>query len=203
MSEQPANLAQALVAAQAEMPALQRDKINPHFGHSYLSLETLLAEVLPALNRHGLAVSQWPSFTSDGEKLVPTLETVLVHGLSGETWKGVMLLLPSKMDAQGQGAAITYAKRYAIMSLLGLSADEDDDGNAAATRRGSGGRARTRSVISEPQRRRLRAVQQDAGVSDATLRQMVRSIAGVESSKDIPRDKYDALVAAVEGREAA
>ena len=41
----PATLLVALLAAQAEMPALQRDRLNPHFQSRYLSLETLLAEL--------------------------------------------------------------------------------------------------------------------------------------------------------------
>lgn len=204
MSDTP-TLAQALVAAQADMPALQRDKINPAFRSKYLSLEALLAEVLPVLNRHGLAVSQWPSFTAspDGTEFVSTLETMLVHGPSGETWKGSMLLLPSKRDAQGQGAAITYAKRYALTALCGLSADEDDDGNTASAQRGrTAASSAAAPVISDTQRRRLRAIQQESGVSDATLKQMVKQIAGVDSSTQIPRDKYEALVSAVQAEKA-
>ena len=40
-------------------------------------------------------------------------------------------MLNGKEDAQAQGSAITYARRYALMSMLGLVADTDDDGEAA------------------------------------------------------------------------
>jgi hypothetical protein len=46
-----------------------------------------------------------------------------------------MLLCAAKRDPQGQGAAITYARRFAYMSVLGLVADKDDDGNAATRAR--------------------------------------------------------------------
>jgi hypothetical protein len=39
-----------------------------------------------------------------------------------------MQLLLSKNDAQGQGSAITYARRYALCAVLNLVADDDDDG---------------------------------------------------------------------------
>lgn len=54
------------------------------------------------------------------------------------------------------------------------------------------------NVISDAQRRRLRAIQTAGGVSDEALRAMVDAIAGVDSSKLIPVAKYEALVAAVE-----
>ena len=37
----------------------------------------------------------------------------------------------SKQDAQGYGSALTYARRYGILTLCGI-APEDDDGNAAS-----------------------------------------------------------------------
>ena len=42
-----------------------------------------------------------------------------------------MPLLVSKNDMQGYGSAVTYGRRYGLMSLAGI-APEDDDGNAAA-----------------------------------------------------------------------
>jgi hypothetical protein len=38
---------------------------------------------------------------------------------------------PVKADPQGEGSALTYARRYALMAIAGI-APEDDDGNAAA-----------------------------------------------------------------------
>lgn len=189
-------LTKALVAAQKAMPDLQRDKINPAFKSRYLSLETLLSEVLPVLNEHGLAVSQWPTYISDESGLRPALRTILVHGDTGETLEDTMLLLAVKDDPQGQGSAITYAKRYALMALCGLSADEDDDGNAASRQRKPARQAGGK--ITEPQRKRLFAVQKARAVTDDRLRELVKEIAGVESTADIPAAKYDDLIRAVE-----
>jgi hypothetical protein len=115
----------ALLEVQKEAPALQRDGLNPHFKSSYVTLETVMQTVLPILNRHGLVVVQ--ATTGDDE-----LRTKLVHAESGEYEESYMRLRISKDDAHGYGSAVTYARRYAIMGMLGLVADADDDGNAAS-----------------------------------------------------------------------
>jgi hypothetical protein len=43
-----------------------------------------------------------------------------------------MPLLLTKEDPQGQGSAITYARRYALCAVLNLVGDDDDDGNGAS-----------------------------------------------------------------------
>lgn len=121
-------LAQALLAFQADAPALQRDAINPHFRSKFISLESLMTAVVPVANKHGLVITQFPTVV-DGQ---PALRTRIVHAESGESLEDRMLLMPAKTDPQGQGSAITYARRYALMAALGLVADEDDDGNAAS-----------------------------------------------------------------------
>jgi hypothetical protein len=55
------------------------------------------------------------------------------------------------------------------------------------------------NVISEPQRRRMMAVARESGVSTDDLKAIVVDIAGVSSSKEIPTDKYDAVIATIEG----
>jgi hypothetical protein len=63
------------------------------------------------------------------------LTYILVHAESGTELRGEMALLPAKADPQGQGSAITYARRYALMAVLGLVADEDDDGNEGSKKK--------------------------------------------------------------------
>lgn len=136
--ETPDTLAKALVAVQSELPKLEKAALNPHFKSKYISLDTIMAEVLPIVNRHGLAWVTEPGY--DGEELVLTYG--VIHAASGEERFCTMKLLAAKDDPQGQGAAITYARRYSITSFFGISADEDDDGNrATASRQASRQRA--------------------------------------------------------------
>lgn len=121
-------LAEALVAFQADAPKIALDAENPHFRSKFPSLAGVMDTVRPALAKQSLGLMQLPSVV-EGQ---PALTTRLVHGPSGESVESTMLLLPAKSDPQGQGSALTYARRYAVLGLLGLVGDEDDDGNAAS-----------------------------------------------------------------------
>jgi hypothetical protein len=121
-------LAVALIAAQAEFPAIPKTYSNPFFQSKYADLADVKAVADPIITKHGLAVTQLPSQNDRGDTLV----TMLLHS-SGQFIKAEMQLHLAKPDAQGQGSALTYAKRYAYMAALGLVADLDDDGNSAST----------------------------------------------------------------------
>jgi ERF superfamily len=128
-------LAGALLAVQREAPALHKDatavvptKSGGKYSYSYISLGSVMDQVLPLLNKHGLVLMQFPC-ALEGR---PALRTRLVHAASGESVEDTMLLAVEQTDPQGQGSAITYARRYSLMAALGLVADEDDDGNTAS-----------------------------------------------------------------------
>lgn len=125
-----------LLALQKELPKLQKTGINPHFKNKYVPLEELMQQVLPLINKHNFVLTQCPAH-EDGE---PTLIYGIVH-TSGAKLEGTMLLLSKGADPQSQGSAITYARRYSLMSLLGLVADADDDGNQATVSQASSPRS--------------------------------------------------------------
>ena len=121
-------LASALAQAQAEFSAVPKGSTNPFFKSKYAGLPEVVSHTAPILAKHGLAISQF----IDGEYLgSDALVTYLIHK-SGQFISHVMPLHLPKNDPQGQGSAVTYARRYAYMSALGVVADEDDDGNKAS-----------------------------------------------------------------------
>jgi uncharacterized protein (DUF3820 family) len=61
------------------------------------------------------------------------LVTTLLHS-SGQWVRGVYPVNPIKNDPQAIGSAITYARRYALASIVGVVAEEDDDGEMAMGR---------------------------------------------------------------------
>lgn len=119
----------ALLAAQAEFPSIPRDGYNPHFKSRFSSLKAVQNATRPVLAAHGLLLSQWPCSTADGK---PALLTKLAHE-SGQWMEEVTPLLLTKSDPQAHGSAITYLRRYAWSSVLGLVTDEDDDDGNVAT----------------------------------------------------------------------
>lgn len=123
----------AYVKAQGAMGDVIKDANNAHFDTKYATLAGVLGAVMPAFTENGIVAIQSPSF--DGEVL--TIETVLMH-VDGGWMKSILSVRPGKPDAQGLGSAITYLRRYVMLSLAGV-APEDDDGNAASVG-GEGGK---------------------------------------------------------------
>jgi hypothetical protein len=120
-------IATALAKAQAEMGKALKQSNNPHFKSKYADLGNVMDACLPALNAAGIAVIQ-PTGEDEHGRYV---ETVLIHGESGESLTCRVPLIVSKNDMQGYGSAVTYGRRYGLMAMAGI-APEDDDGNAAA-----------------------------------------------------------------------
>ena len=124
----------ALIAARNEMPRVIKDSENPHFRSKYADLAGCLEACEPSLGKHGLAVLQTPRW-ADGSL---SLETTLAH-ISGE-WISSEYPMPADYSRpQTVGAALTYARRYAYLCIVG-KAPEDDDGETAMGR-GSNGHA--------------------------------------------------------------
>lgn len=116
----------ALAAAQMEMGPALKDSNNPAFRSKYADLASVMAACMGALNKHGICVMQ-PTGEDEAGRYV---KTILAH-TSGETVECRVPLIVGKNDMQGYGSAVTYARRYGLMSMAGI-APEDDDGNAAA-----------------------------------------------------------------------
>jgi len=116
-------LEKAFLLFQASMTPVTKKGKNPHFKSTYTKYEDVVASVLPNLTEVGLSFRHTSRF-GDG---VWYLGTKLIHAESGSHSEVFEMPCPiGKM--QDMGSAITYAKRYTLMALLGLPS-EDDDGH--------------------------------------------------------------------------
>jgi hypothetical protein len=115
-------LAKALAGAQAELEDAKKDAVNPHFKNKYSSLSSVRAELRRVLPKYGLATPQTTRPHGDAGVCVVTW---LVHE-SGEWIRGELFVPVGKKDAQGFGSALTYARRYGLVTITGISADDDD-----------------------------------------------------------------------------
>lgn len=184
-------LLSSLLAVQKDAPALQKTKINPAFKSKYVSLDSLMEQIVPVLNSHGLV---WTTLPTRDEQGQPALTYRLIHAESGEAIDGTMPLMLAKSDPQGQGSAITYARRYSLMAVLGLVADEDDDGNKASNRKsaaaqnGSSGPTATEADVAE-----VKTAMK--GLTNAKIKLVFGSVGlQVEALEEIPRAKLPALI---------
>lgn len=123
-----ADLSHALAKAQGEFTEIRRDKtvtVKTKAGYTYTfdyaPLETILRATKGALSKHGLALTQ----LVEGQNLV----TKLLFG--DASLENRIPIMASEGGPQAYGSALTYARRYGITLLLGVCADDDDDGNAA------------------------------------------------------------------------
>lgn len=128
--DKPISIYKALAEVQKEVGALERNETNPFFKNSYININGTLEAVQPVLHKHNLVVTQ-PLVSLEGK---PALKTILASTETEQTIESI-IVMEENPDPQKMGSAITYYRRYALISLLGLpTADkEDDDGNAAST----------------------------------------------------------------------
>ncbi len=156
-SEEINELAAAISMAQGEIENASKNSANPHFKSKYADLAEVINCIRPVFSKHGLSVTQFPSY--DGG--VVSVETVIAHK-SGQWMSGTISAPVSKQDAQGVGSATTYCRRYALAAAACL-AQEDDDGENAIGRAKQSAPAKK---ITDSQAADLTAIMEQVG-SDA------------------------------------
>jgi hypothetical protein len=118
-SESIVNLTKALAKFHSTVGKISKDAKNPFFKSNYASLSHILQEIQDPLEVSGLVISQFPN--GDG------LTTLLIHCESGEYLEATYTMPVAKQnDPQALGSAISYARRYAVSSILSLQIDDDD-----------------------------------------------------------------------------
>jgi hypothetical protein len=116
------NLFKALSNFQNEVPIIHKG--TQGYGYTYADLPAIFEIIQPLLKKHGLCFTQ----CLNGDQL----ETTLFHIESGEQIKS-SANLPQGVELKGMnafqvaGSSITYFRRYALSSMLGLITDVDND----------------------------------------------------------------------------
>ncbi len=113
-----------LAEVQAEFGAISKDRENEFFTSMYFNVDSLLAQLQPILHKHGLALLQ-P--IRDG-----VVTSIIFDQEDDDQFVQSSLELPKLENPQKLGSAITYYRRYSLVSLMALRAGDDDDGHAAA-----------------------------------------------------------------------
>jgi len=119
-------LAIALNKVQAVLEGAKKDSVNPFYKSKYADLESVWEAARPLLATNGLSVTQTLGYVLSGNgEMMTTLITTLLHE-SGQYISGEMPLLLKTPDPQGQGSAISYARRYGLAAILGIYQTDDD-----------------------------------------------------------------------------
>ena len=118
----PRNLFKALADFQQEVPVIHKGTTG--YGYTYADLPAIFEAINPLMKKHGLGFTQLMQGTS--------LETRIFHVESGEYLQS-FADIPQDVQLKGMnnfqvaGSAITYFRRYALSSALGLVTDKDTD----------------------------------------------------------------------------
>ena len=116
------NIYQKLHLAKQSMGKVIKNATNPHLKRNYADINSIIDTVEPILLDHGLLLIQ----PVKDDKVY----TIVVDIENGDRFESFMTL-PPITDAQKLGGAITYFRRYTLVSLLSLQA-VDDDGHEAS-----------------------------------------------------------------------
>lgn len=130
------SLAAALVAALSDLSVVEKNRTakidtkgGGNYSYGYADIADVVKATRPVLAAHGLVALTPVHEHSDG--LACTV--VLLH-TSGERLNLGPFPFPHGRDAQATGSMVTYHRRYALISALGIATGEDDDGAAAVAR---------------------------------------------------------------------
>ena len=119
------HLFKALAAFQQEVKPIFKG--TKGYGYSYADLPTIFDKINPLLNKHGLGFTQLINTHEEDNYL----NTIIFHVESGETLESNTLIpqatLKGMNDYQSFGSGVTYFRRYALSSALGLVTDKDTD----------------------------------------------------------------------------
>ena len=186
MTAKPETLAGAMALAFAEIESATKAAAGQvgQQRYKYADLTSVIEAIKPALVANGLFFTQEPRVNDRGVEI----ETVL-HHKGGETYSLGCLFVPAaNNNAQGFGSALTYARRYALVTAFGVPV-EDDDGKAASdpAPKREAKSANVLAVITDEQRVELMALFDRLGVPVAEFLKIAK-ISGLEK---LPAEKFE------------
>ena len=118
-------LYKALAAFQQECPIIAKD--SKAYNYKYADLPSIVEIINPLLKKHSLGFIQ-PLQYAEG---VRKIQTIVFHTESGNSIESVVDIPEVEFKGmnlyQSMGSGITYLRRYALSSALGIVTDEDND----------------------------------------------------------------------------
>ena len=120
----------ALSEFRAKVGKIAKDGSNPAFRSKYATLHGILDAIEMPLRECGLTFVQTFNATTDGSLWLTT--EIVQLDLDEPGIVSTVVMKPVDGKPQSYGSCATYARRYGLVTTLGLNVDEDDDGNAAS-----------------------------------------------------------------------
>jgi hypothetical protein len=177
---EPKDLFAAMANAFPKIEGAIKDSNNPHFKSKYADLSSVVEAIKPALVANRLFFVQVNHEQTGGV----CVETMVCHSSGQQMSFGKLFVPAGKNDAQGYGSALTYARRYSLMTAFGVC-PEDDDGNAAV--KGAQPAQEPSAPITEDQFRELQDLVERTDTDLEPLCQYYK----VAALKFLPSDRFE------------
>lgn len=153
--------------SQERLTAL-KNKANPHLKSKYADLSSVYEVAMPAMQKAGLvAVTTTNTETAD----LVGVSMRLIHAVSGQWVEGSTLFKIPMATPQAVGSAITYGRRYLMLTMLNMVADDetDDDGHNGTKQPGDKAPARRqvppKSKADDPRQYLVKLIGEWSGVA--------------------------------------
>lgn len=178
-------LAKALVAFQKTVPTVGKTrtariptKNGGEYTYKYADLADIQEAIKEPLSQNGLAVTQFLIGGSDG---YTGIQTIIWHE-SGQSISGTTEVPTDGKTAQEAGSLFTYYKRYALGAALGISTEDDDDGQAGNSKPQAKPVASSTKPASDKQLEFIRSLAEKAGFDKAGIQKRLTTITTAEEA---------------------
>lgn len=191
-------ITKAFLEFQKQVKGIKKD--GQGYGYQYITLDQILELVRPALSLQSITLNQdVGSIVSATGEVLTTVVTRITH-ITGEWLESDPLIMKpvniakngtvSPVTPQNSGSAITYAKRYQLTGMLGLSADLDDDAAAVSSNAQEWGQK-----VTPAQLQLMGQLMAQTGVTKETINPiMIQEIKVVKKSTDLSQEEADKII---------
>lgn len=116
------------MAGQSSLETAIKNSSNPFLKNKYADIQEILDKVKSAFHENNYIIVQEGGADENGE----FIDTKLIH-TSGNFFNCKIYMQYKKGDMQSLGGAVTYARRYGLLSVTGIPVDDDDGTSAIGT----------------------------------------------------------------------
>lgn len=194
--EDKPELAAAILEVQGKLQIVDADMENAYFNTQYTSLKKLRFELRTPLADAGLLVMQYPGACQDG---VLVIHTFITHAETCQTMEfATSVPVGEGASLHRFGAAITYARRYILVSFFFLVTGDEDDTDGNETSLAGRGYAEAAmpaitGTISANDLKTLRALIRRSPITEKEITQ----VQSLKTLTDLPAERVPALLARI------
>ena len=182
--------AAAFVALQSDMPAIQAVKAVPNndgtIRYKFAPYQEIMEKAKPVLQKHGFTLTFSMSYSEGRITQNCTLMHIGGHSRTNQFAVRIGAGPPKSSEAQGDGAAATYAKRQALCDALNIVVEHDTDARDVG------------KPITAEEAIYLRELVKETKSDEAAFLKW----AGAATYEEISSDMYDRLAAALHKKQA-